>query len=63
MQKGHLGKDFVVNGLVHFDKAIKIWCNMGDKLLYIFKVLNVFGKESSYNISNNCQIKILKIFF
>ena len=63
MQKGRLGKDFVVNGLVHFDKAIKVWCNVGDKLLYVLKILNMFGKEGGYNISNSYQIKILKAFF
>jgi hypothetical protein len=36
---------------------------MGDKLLYVLKVLNAFSKEGSYNIGNSCQIKILKAFF
>ena len=63
MQKGRLGKEFVVNRLVHFNKAIKVWRNIGDKLLYILKVLNAFSKEGGHNISNSYQIKILKAFF
>ena len=63
MQKGYLGEDFVANRLVHFDKAIEVWCNIGDKLLYALEVLNAFGKEGSYNIGNSRQIKILKVFF
>ena len=54
MQKGRLGKDFIANRLVYFNKVIKVWYNIEDKLLYTLKVLNVFSKESNYNISNSC---------
>ena len=63
MQKGRLGEDFVVNGLIHFNKAVKVWCNVGDKFLYVLEVLNAFSKEGSYNIGNSCWTKILKAFF